>query len=281
MKRIVDERPESAEAAFLRAASGRQAPSRARKRALASVALAASALSTTSTAAATSVASFGWIKGIVGLGVVAIGISTGVAIHEHDARVAAPSALVAPAKTALRESPKSAPALPTTISTESAILAPADPATRAEIAAAPVNPTKPRETSRAALVAPAPSASAASATSPTATSATSPSAEVTAPTTLVEPSSAAKPSALADEVSRIESARNAVNGGRGAEALAALDAYATAHPRGKLRQEADALRVRALVIAGRRAEAAAKLRAFREAYPTSPHTAALESLLGS
>lgn len=273
MKRIVDERPESAEAAFLRAASGRQAPSRARKRALASVALAASALSTTSTAAATSVASFGWIKGIVGLGVVAIGISTGVAIHEHDARLAAPSTLVAPAKTALRESPKSAPALPTTISTESAILAPADPATRAEIAAAPVNPTKPRETSRAPLVAPAPSASA--------TSATSPSAEVTAPTTLVEPSSAAKPSALADEVSRIESARNAVNGGRGAEALAALDAYATAHPRGKLRQEADALRVRALVIAGRRAEAAAKLRAFREAYPTSPHTAALESLLGS
>ncbi len=270
MKRIVDERPESAEAAFLRAASGRQAPSRARKRALASVALAASALSTTSTAAATSVASFGWLKGIVGLGVVAIGISTGVAIHEHDARLAAPSTLVAPAKTALRESPKSAPALPTTIPTESAILA---PATSAEIAAAQVNPTKPRETSRAPLVAPAPSASATSATGPT--------AEVTAPTTLVEPSSAAKPSALADEVSRIESARNAVNGGRGAEALVTLDAYAAAHPRGKLRQEADALRVRALVASGRRAEAATKLRAFREAYPTSPHTAALESLLGS
>ena len=272
MKRIVDERPESPEGVLLRAASGRHVPSNARKRGLASIALATAALSATSTtAAATStLTSAAWLKGVVGVALVVLGVGAGIAVYEGPSRPPV-SVSLAPA-VAVSAPPPVAPAV--SVAPPVAELASTNPAAEdASPAATPsasgvgsvpliarVEPrVEPRVDSTSSGI-PAPSGPAPNASAPNA-------------------ESPPAPSGLADEVGRLQTSKSSVNGGRYAEALASLAAYDAAHPRGKLRQEAEVLRVRALVGAGRKTEAAARVKAFRETYPASPHTALLEALV--
>ena len=258
MKRIVDERPESPEGVLLRAASGRHVPSNARKRGLASIALATAALSATSTtAAATStLTSAAWLKGVVGVAVVVLGVGAGVAVYEGPSR-APVSVSVAPAIVV------SAPPPVTELASANPAAEDASPAATPSASGVGSVPSIPRvepraDSTRSAI--PAPSEPAPNASAPTA-------------------ESPPAPSGLADEVGRLQPSKSSVNGARFAEALASLAAYDAAHPRGKLRQEAEVLRVRALVGAGRKTEAAARVKTFRDTYPASPHTALLEALV--
>jgi hypothetical protein len=75
---------------------------------------------------------------------------------------------------------------------------------------------------------------------------------------------------LADELTRLRAAQAARAAGDAARALALLDAYDGAHPRGALRIEAEAVRVLALCDAGRRADAIAQADVFLAAHSVSP-----------
>jgi hypothetical protein len=78
----------------------------------------------------------------------------------------------------------------------------------------------------------------------------------------------------------LERARALVDADRPADALAALDAYdETFHRTGLLAQEAEALRIDALVRAGDRPDAEARASAFVASHPESPHAPRLRALL--
>lgn len=127
-----------------------------------------------------------------------------------------------------------------------------------------------------------PAAPTAAASSPVALGAAS-----TAPTPSVT-SSQQRPAARAPtgadalrlELQQLDKARALVASGRGAAALAVLDGYARAAPRGALRLEAEALRIDALAQSGRRAEARARAAAFVSKYPSSVLAARVRRLAG-
>jgi RNA polymerase sigma-70 factor (ECF subfamily) len=75
--------------------------------------------------------------------------------------------------------------------------------------------------------------------------------------------------ALRLELQQLDKARALVAAGRGAAALAVLDGYGRAAPRGALRLEAEALRIDALGQSGRKSEARARAAAFLAKYPSS------------
>ncbi|APR76021.1 Hypothetical protein A7982_01368 [Minicystis rosea] len=93
------------------------------------------------------------------------------------------------------------------------------------------------------------------------------------------PSAAAPGPSLADEVAALDKARHALAGGDASGALAALDSYARAFPRGVLREAASVLRVEALVRGGQRAAAADLARRMLRAHPKSPYAVKLRSLV--
>jgi hypothetical protein len=76
---------------------------------------------------------------------------------------------------------------------------------------------------------------------------------------------------IADEVSLLDDARRALADGEAARALSALDAHAQRFTTGVLTQEADVLRIRALLEAGARAEAKARADDYLSKHADSPH----------
>jgi hypothetical protein len=84
---------------------------------------------------------------------------------------------------------------------------------------------------------------------------------------------------LAAESAILDVARAAIARGEPDQALAAIERHASSFPRGVLREEREALAVKALVLAGRGEEARARAAAFRARYPASFFLPALESSL--
>jgi hypothetical protein len=86
---------------------------------------------------------------------------------------------------------------------------------------------------------------------------------------------------LAAERRILDAARRAVAGGRGADALAALDRHAREFPRGRLSEEREALWIQALIGTGRREEARQRASRFRRSFPRSLLLQAIEAALGN
>jgi hypothetical protein len=86
---------------------------------------------------------------------------------------------------------------------------------------------------------------------------------------------------LAAESAILDIARAAIARGEADHALAAVDRHAAAFPQGMLREEREALGVKALVLAGRGDDARAREARFRARYPESLFLPALESALRS
>lgn len=74
---------------------------------------------------------------------------------------------------------------------------------------------------------------------------------------------------LNEELSLLDAARSAVNGGRPGEALKRLDEHSSRFPKGSLRLEAEVLRVQALAGQGRKEEASRRAKRVLERSPNS------------
>jgi hypothetical protein len=86
---------------------------------------------------------------------------------------------------------------------------------------------------------------------------------------------------LAAESALLELARTGIAEGQAEHALAAVDRHTASFPQGLLREEREALAVKALVLAGRNDEARARAARFRARYPGSLFLPALESQIKS
>ncbi len=84
---------------------------------------------------------------------------------------------------------------------------------------------------------------------------------------------------LTNELEAIEAARRALANRDAHRALRLLERYRRSHPAGRLRMEAEVLRIEALAARGDRASAARLARAFTERQPNSPYTRRIQSLL--
>jgi hypothetical protein len=84
---------------------------------------------------------------------------------------------------------------------------------------------------------------------------------------------------LAAESAILDVARAALARGEPDQALVAVERHTSSFPRGVLREEREALAVKALVLAGRGEEARARAAAFRTRYPESFFLPAIESSL--
>ncbi len=92
--------------------------------------------------------------------------------------------------------------------------------------------------------------------------------------------SARPASSLAEQIAELDRARAALDTGDATRALRVVDGYEAAYPGGALTQEAEALRVDALLRAGNRAEAERAGKHFLATYPKSPHASRVRALLG-
>jgi hypothetical protein len=86
------------------------------------------------------------------------------------------------------------------------------------------------------------------------------------------------PSTLSDEISAIDRARAAIAAGDGVRGLQLVDDYQRRFPRGMFTQEAEVLRVEALVVRGDRAGARRAVERFLAAHPASPHAPRLRAM---
>jgi hypothetical protein len=87
------------------------------------------------------------------------------------------------------------------------------------------------------------------------------------------------PSALAEQVAALDHARAALADGDPARARQLVEAYETRFPGGAFGQEAEVLRVEALLAQGDHAGAKRAGARFLTAYPASPHAARVRALL--
>ncbi len=87
-------------------------------------------------------------------------------------------------------------------------------------------------------------------------------------------------STLAQQVAAIDRARGALDSGDAARARHLVDAYESEYPSGTFTQEAEAIRIDALLREGNRAEAERAGKRFLGTYPKSPHAARVRTLLG-
>ncbi len=85
---------------------------------------------------------------------------------------------------------------------------------------------------------------------------------------------------LSRELASIDAARAALARGNAAGALARLDRYARAYPRGRLDQEAEVLRIDALAESGRLEQSRARAREFLRRHPNSVLAAHVRTRLG-
>lgn len=88
-------------------------------------------------------------------------------------------------------------------------------------------------------------------------------------------------SSLADEVAKLDRARIALDGNDPSKALREADEYIARYPHGTFVQEAEVLRVQALLAKGDRAGAERAGNQFLAAHPTSPHATRVRGLLAS
>jgi len=86
---------------------------------------------------------------------------------------------------------------------------------------------------------------------------------------------------LSEQIAELDRARAALDGGSPERALRLVDAYEASYPSGALVQEAELLRVEALVRAGNQPDAERAGKRFLAAYPKSPHAARVRALLGN
>jgi hypothetical protein len=86
---------------------------------------------------------------------------------------------------------------------------------------------------------------------------------------------------LAAESALLDLARTAVGRGEPEKALAAVDRHAAEFPHGLLREEREALGIKALAMAGKTDEARARAARFRERYPASLFLSSIEASLGA
>ena len=138
-------------------------------------------------------------------------------------------------------------------------------------------------TTRTALVEspappPAPAVSEVSAVAPAPVTTAVPAPVVTVP---AHPSKHPAPaaSALAEQVATLDRARTALASGDGATALREIAACEARYPRGALVEEAEVLRIEALLAEGDRAAAARLGARFLSAHPKSPHAVHVRSLV--
>jgi hypothetical protein len=113
---------------------------------------------------------------------------------------------------------------------------------------------------------------------------------VTAPTTPIElpdtprvaTGHAAAPAAssLAQQIAAVDRARASLDTGDTQRARRLVDAYETEYPGGAFTQEAEVVRIDALVREGNRADADRVGKRFLGAYPKSPHATRVRALLG-
>lgn len=89
------------------------------------------------------------------------------------------------------------------------------------------------------------------------------------PRAATPPSTASSGPDFEAELRELESARVALANGKAQDALVALRTHAQRYPRSMLKQERDAMRVKALVAGGSGSEARAAASAFRNTYPSS------------
>jgi hypothetical protein len=87
------------------------------------------------------------------------------------------------------------------------------------------------------------------------------------------------PSALGEQVSALDAAHRALASGDAASAIRQLDDYEARFPEGALFEEAEVLRVEALVATGDRAAAERAGQRFLAAHPNSPHAARVRALI--
>ncbi|WP_437775145.1 hypothetical protein [Sorangium sp. So ce1097] len=81
--------------------------------------------------------------------------------------------------------------------------------------------------------------------------------------------SSAESAALQAELDALDAARSALSSGNAQGALSLLDTYTREHPRGRLRLEAEVLRIDALAKSGRNDAAAQRAQAFLRRHPNS------------
>jgi hypothetical protein len=84
---------------------------------------------------------------------------------------------------------------------------------------------------------------------------------------------------LAEQIAAIDAARTALAAGDPSGAVRLASQYEARFPRGSFWQEAEVIRIDAMLRSGDRASAEAAARRFVAAHPTSPHAARLRALL--
>ncbi len=102
----------------------------------------------------------------------------------------------------------------------------------------------------------------------------------TAPRAPVARASRPASESISEQIAELDRARAALDAGSTERALHLVDAYEASYPSGALVQEAELLRVEALVRAGNRPDAERAGKRFLAAYPKSPHAARVRALLG-
>ncbi len=138
------------------------------------------------------------------------------------------------------------------------------PAATATLRASPILAAKPTPLPEAAPA--LPSSVAAASTSAPATVARGRSLQTTAPT-------------LGDEIASMDRVRSAIAAGDGVRAAQLVDDYERRFPRGTFTQEAEVLRVEALVLRGDRAAASRAAERFLASHPSSPHAPRLRAIV--
>ena len=239
-KRLLEASPNELTRAVLRAGKSYQASSNARRATLAALGVAGSSALFAKSAAASTTFKQWIVGGLLGGAVIGAG-AVGVTLLEE------PSADVAPAAGAPGLNP-AAPAAPPLAASP-----PSEPPPALQQPAAPEPLPPALEPSNA----PAPAAAPPSRSPPAA----------------AEPNSN---NSLAAELEALDSARRALSAGNGGQALQLLDAHGRRFPRGRLRLEAEVLRIEALMQTGQRAAASARAKAFVKRYPNSVFVSRLQ-----
>jgi len=243
-KRLLEASPNELTRAVLRAGKSYQASSNARRATLAALGVAGSSALFAKSAAASTTFKQWIVGGLLGGAVIGAG-AVGVTLLEE------PSADVAPAAGAPGLNP-AAPAAPPLAASP-----PSEPPPALQQPAAPEPLPPALEPSNA----PAPAAAPPSRSPPAA----------------AEPNSN---NSLAAELEALDSARRALSAGNGGQALQLLDAHGRRFPRGRLRLEAEVLRIEALMQTGQRAAASARAKAFVKRYPNSVFVSRVQRFAG-
>jgi hypothetical protein len=233
----------------------------ARQRTLAALGVGVGVLGASATAAAATTAATPAVKAAASLGLlkwIGIGVASGALV-------------VGAAEVVQSVSPPPATIAPAAIEDHARAAIPSRPSSAKSVAPAPAEATE----APAPAVIEAPVIAAPAATE--AASAGAPSVEAPRARS-VSPTPA--PSALADEIAALDSAREALASGDAGRALRALDARDRAFPRGALGPEAMVLRIEALALHGDRAAATRLGESFLAASPRSPHASRIRTLLG-